>query len=95
MDVIRVKGKSNAVKVYEVYGFAEDIIENVDYYFLYDRGFNFYLTREFEKAKNHFNDALIIKPNDYASGEMILRIEQLEKQKLDDLWDGSYTLSEK
>ncbi len=41
LDVIKVKGKNKAVKVYHVYGFSDDAINqaDIDYYNLYDEAF--------------------------------------------------------
>jgi len=97
LDVIKVKGKEKAVKVYEVTGFISDPLseEDLKYYDLYERGFNFYLHKKFDESKEYFNKALQIRPNDYSSDELIKRIDKLTSALLDESWDGSVTYKEK
>ncbi|MDO8549340.1 MAG: adenylate/guanylate cyclase domain-containing protein [Ignavibacteria bacterium] len=97
LDLIKVKGKENAVKVYEVTGFISDPLseEDLKYYDLYERGFNFYLHKKFDESKEYFNKALQIRPNDYSSDELIKRIDKLNFATLDESWDGSITYKEK
>ena len=97
LDVIKVKGKTKAVKVYEVYGFTSDSFpkEEMEYYRIYDEAFNSYLVRNFNKSKELFQQTLIFRPNDPASQQMLSRIQYLEEQELDADWDGSIVLLEK
>lgn len=104
LDFVIVKGKTRAVKIYEVYGFqvqtenpALDMdIENHGYHQIYDRAFNAYLARDFSTADQGFKQALSLDPGDPASRLMIQRIQDIEA--LDSLpggWDGSVGLTEK
>lgn len=97
LDVIKVKGKLKAVKVFEVYGFITDEIEPADksYYVNYNNGFNHYLNKEFLIANEYFNKALLLKQNDVACLEMLQRISLISQNTLPDDWDGSVTLTEK
>jgi len=93
LDVIKVKGKTKAVKVYQLYGFTNDPIDEC--YDRYETGFNLYLNRDLNQAMQCFNEALIINQSDKASLEMIARIEMLKDKILEEDWDGSITLIEK
>jgi adenylate cyclase len=97
LDIIKVKGKSEAVRVYEVCGFASDSFskEELEYYKVYDEAFDLYLKKNFNKAKEYFQNALVLRPDDPASQQMLLRIKALEEQELDENWDGSIMLLEK
>jgi adenylate cyclase len=97
LDVIKVKGKEKAVKIYEVVGFISDQLSENDlkYYDLYSRGFNFYLQRKFSEAKENFSEALQIRPYDYSSAELIKRIDKINHDVLDPNWDGSIIYKEK
>ncbi len=97
LDVIKVKGKSKAVKVYEVYGFSgEKILEQEQNYFnAYEQAFDAYLLREFKDAKELFKKALSFRQADTACVEMLLRIEKLDLESLPEEWDGSIALKEK
>ena len=97
LDVIKVKGKTKAVKVYEVYGFSSDSFskEELEYYKIYNEAFNLYLQKNFSKSKELFQNSLNLRPNDPASKQMLLRFKDIEEQELDENWDGSIALLEK
>ena len=97
LDVIKVKGKNEAVKVYEVYGFTHDVFsENVnDYYSNFELGFNHYLNKNFSEALVCFNKALELKNNDPAAITFIYRIEEMKDTILPADWDGSIIMKEK
>jgi adenylate cyclase len=97
LDIIKVKGKTKAVKVYEVYGFASDSIvkEDEEYYRTYEKAFGLYLAKNFIESKINFEQSLNFRPDDPASGQMLQRIKNLEEQELDENWDGSIMLLEK
>ncbi len=97
LDVIRVKGKSQAVKVYEVYGETSDPIppEYLQYYEAYTVAFEAYLARRFDLACAQFAKALAVRPSDAAAHEMLERIASLDPEKLPDDWDGAMTFETK
>ena len=92
-----MKGKTKAVKVYEVYGFSSDSFskEELEYYKIYNEAFNLYLQKNFSKSKELFQNSLNLRPNDPASKQMLLRFKDIEEQELDENWDGSIALLEK
>jgi adenylate cyclase len=97
LDVIRVKGKSESVKVYEVYGeFTDEIdLKDLKYYQSYEDGFKDYLNQEFSSATKLFHNCLTLKPDDLASKLMVDRIDMLDKKNLSSDWDGSVALTSK
>src|SRR5262249_25317454 len=97
LDVIRVKGKVQAVKVYEVYGETADPIspEDLQYYQAYTAAFEAYLARRFDRAGAQFTKALAVRPSDAAACEMLQRIASLDPEKLPDDWDGAMTFETK
>ncbi len=97
LDIIKVKGKTKAVKVFEVCGFASDSFskEDLEYYKVYDEAFKLYLEKNFSKSRDLFENSLNLRPNDPASKQMLLRIKDFEEQELDENWDGSISLLEK
>lgn len=97
LDVVRVKGKSQAVKVYEVYGEVSDPIPPKDllYYQTYTAAFEAYLGCRFDVAHAQFSSALTLRPNDTAALEMLARIDDLDPEALPDDWDGALTLETK
>lgn len=97
LDVIKVKGKSIAVKVFEVYGEISEVVA-VDrelYCQTYHKAFELYLARDFTHARDAFGKALSMRPDDPASKEIINRIDNINSEELPDDWDGSVTLTSK
>lgn len=97
LDFIKVKGKSKAVKVYNVYGFADDEIDksSIDYYSIYDEALKYYLQQDFEAAQKLFTEALRLRNDDLASKEFLNRIAYLKENPPGDDWDGSTALLKK
>lgn len=97
LDVIKVKGKSQAIKVFEVIGLANDPISLKDrrYFKEYQNGMEMYLSQAFQPARVHFVEALQHRVNDLAATQMFQRIETLSPELLAEDWDGSVVLKEK
>ena len=97
LDVIIAKGKTRAVKVYEVYGFISDHIEPdlFAYYDNYAGGFDKYLEKDFEGALKLFKYAENFRPGDKAVLRMIDRVTNLDPKTLPDDWDGSFVMTSK
>lgn len=94
LDVIKVKGKSRAVKVFEVYAMQDEIIEAQyrQYYQAYHAGFQAYLLRNFKLARKYFQKSLSLLPDDPAARHMLERLDALDAHRLPAEWDGSLTL---
>jgi adenylate cyclase len=97
VDLVQVKGKSQAVKIFEVYGEATDEVAPQDawYYEAYGEAFAAYLARDFAGAADQFARALSIRPDDPASHAIVARMRGLNPQDLPETWDGSITLTTK
>jgi len=97
LDLIKVKGKSKSVKVFEVIGENSHLVAPNDeiYYKAYEEAFELYLSREFGEAHRRFEDALVQRPDDPAAKDMVQRIDCLDPKNLPPDWDGSITLTSK
>jgi len=97
LDAIRVKGRLQPVKVYEVYGESTDAIpaDDLKYYHAYDAACAAYLERRFDMARTQFEAALAIHPQDTAAREMLERMADLDPAGLPDDWDGVKTFETK
>ena len=97
LDVIKVKGKSQSVKVYEVYGHTSDqrTADEERFFRLYDEGFSAYLQQNIDRAQRRFSQALELQPQDQAAQLMLRRCEQFDIQSENENWDGSITLQTK
>jgi adenylate cyclase len=97
LDSVKVKGKSEGAKIYNIYGFKDDKLSENDklYYQHYQEGMDNYYLKNFELSKSSFLDALEKKPDDEASLLLLKRLETLDISSLAEQWDGTYTLTEK
>jgi adenylate cyclase len=97
LDAIRVKGRLQPVKVYEVYGESTDgiVTDDLKYYHAYDEACAAYLERRFDVARAQFEVALAIRPTDIAAREMLERMADLDPEALPDDWDGVKTFETK
>jgi adenylate cyclase len=97
LDAIRVKGRLQPVKVYEVYGESTDTIspDDLAYYHAYDEACAAYLERRFDVARAQFEAALALRPADAAAREMLARMADLDPAGLPADWDGVKTFETK
>jgi adenylate cyclase len=97
LDIVKVKGKSKAVKIYEVYGDQSDQIDPADsqYYQAYQKAFETYLTQNFAEARELFGKTLQLRPGDLASATMIEHIDSINPEEISPGWDGSIALTKK
>jgi len=97
LDAIRVKGRLQPVKVYEVYGESTDDIpaDDLAYYQAYHEACAAYLERRFDVARAQFAAALTLRPKDTAAREMLDRMADLDPAALPDDWDGVMTFETK
>ena len=97
MDMVKVEGKSQAVKIFEVYGMEGDAIkpDTEEYFRNHKKGFEAYLLKEWSSACKYFEAALTVREGDLAARNMIDRIEQFKETGVPDDWDGSFTLARK
>jgi adenylate cyclase len=94
LDVVKVKGKSQSVKIFEVYNDSLGVTDqnHLLYYQTYHEAFKSYLSRDFAVARERFVAASSLWPADPAAKGMIARIDALKPDDLPDDWDGSVAL---
>ncbi len=97
LDIVRVKGKKQPVKIYELVGLRSDIIADskLNSIELYEVGRQYYLNRDFRHAIAKFEEVLAIHPEDLASKLQLSRCQHCLEKTLSDDWDGIETLTEK
>lgn len=98
LDWIRVKGKNEPVKIYEVVGLQSESIapEKQEIIELYHKGREYYLNRKFTRAMGAFGTILEeFDQNDKAATLHLQRCQQFLQKSPPDDWDGVYTMTEK
>ena len=97
LDDIRVKGKLEPVKVFELmrpdYLPSEPAVRSLVGEFEAGRGF--YRKQEWPKAKQHFMGCLALKPDDGPAALYLERIAEQEQAPAQPDWDGVYTFKHK
>ncbi len=97
LDLIKVKGKDEAVRVFEVVRESDETISQSDatYFAEYQSGYDAYLNKDFSQARTAFEKALSFRPGNPAALLMIKRVSGLENETLPSNWDGAIRLTEK
>ncbi len=100
LDMVRVKGKNEPVKLFELIASHSELDpilkESAE---AYERGFELYLKKDFDKAINTLNEAIKIKSKkfgkDKAAYVLIGRCEEYKESPPDADWDGVFTRTHK
>jgi adenylate cyclase len=97
MDLIRVKGKTKPVQVYEILDHhTEDdfpgLYQVVD---LFRAGLGHYTRRDWTQAAQSFEKALALNPADHPSALYLARCRHFEERPPDPDWDGVWIMDEK
>jgi len=97
LDSLRVKGKQQPVKVYELIGRKDrgidaDVSRLRE---LYEQGIEKYLQRDWDAGLSLFNKALEIRPNDGPSAVYVERIKAYKENPPPPDWDGVFTMTTK
>jgi adenylate cyclase len=97
LDLVRVKGKTEPAKVFELVGLKEKGIPEKKQQIIttFNQGFECYLAQKWDDAIEHFNKAIAVNPNDGPSRSYIKRCEQFKRYPPGDNWDGVFILATK
>lgn len=98
LDCIRVKGKNDPVKIYEVMGLLTESIseQKQEIIELYHKGREHYLNRKFTRAMTEFATILEdIDKDNKAAALHLTRCQHFLQAPPPDDWDGVWTLTEK
>lgn len=96
LDSVRVKGKANPVKIYELLGMQGEVTQNLqDFISRFETGLARYRDCRWDEASGMFEEALRIRPGDAPSRLYLGRIEKLKKDPPPQGWDGVFTMESK
>ena len=96
VDITNVDGKNEPVTIYELVGFREDTdAGTAQAISAYEKGFDAYLSRQWDKAIEFFNAVLSINPEDRASRLMIERCRAYQSEPPPDGWSGAFIMHSK
>ena len=92
-----MQGKAEPILVYELLGLKDNTV-SLDKYKLYDsfiKGYEAYIKRNFEEAKQHFQESLEKIPDDKLSKIYLERCEEFILNPPPSDWDGISRLETK
>lgn len=96
LDVIRVVGKKEPIKVFELIEEIGKIDQNfTELLDKYNEGLDEFRARNWMKARNVFHQALKLNPGDGPSRTYVERCSEFLKNPPSARWDGVYTLKSK
>lgn len=97
LDLIRVKGKLEPVKIYDLISDRTCPLSDDMKHFLerYNQGREAYKAMAFERAAAHFTSALALQPDDQAAALHLSRAQQYLQRPPDENWDGVHTMTTK
>ncbi len=89
LDLVRVKGKKDAVKILELKGYRNQMRpQDIELVELFENGLFLFRNREWDKAEQKFKQSLNLVPDDGPSLLYLSRIKQFRENMPDENWDG-------
>jgi len=97
LDLLRVKGKNEPVKVYELLGITEKGMPDnkMRVTELFNQGFAAYMQQNWQGAAEYFENALAINAKDGPSRRYIQRCRLYLENPPDASWDGVFVMKSK
>ncbi|MEB3282815.1 MAG: adenylate/guanylate cyclase domain-containing protein [Lyngbya sp.] len=97
LDRVRVKGKNQAVSIYELIDARSELLTPEKERFLehYNRGREAYIRRDFKQAIQHFETAQALDKTDQVVQIYLMRSLQYLENKPPEDWDGIQTMTTK
>ena len=95
IDCIRVKGKDEVIRVFEVVGRRPLLDEKIRSLATFDRGLNMYRQQRWQAATDLFRQVLATSPDDGPSRVLLERCESFQGSPPPANWDGVFVMTEK
>jgi adenylate cyclase len=95
LDLIRVKGKTTPVKIYELLGSAEERPKFLDLATRFEKGLAAYRAAQWDRATEILLDLLKDYPEDGPARVLLQRCQELLARPPEEAWDGVYVMKTK
>jgi len=95
VDWVRVKGKQQPVKIFELIANTSEGVQNRQFLEKFKAGFEKYHQRNWKEAQQFFKDALESNPSDSPSKLYLERVESYLHTPPPDSWDGVFEMKTK
>jgi adenylate cyclase len=91
VDLVRVKGKSKPVRIYEILSPSEGVSSDSSWLELFARGLGLYREMRWEEAAGCFQEVLKLLPQDGPSKLYLQRCKTLSEEPPSGDWEGVYS----
>ena len=95
LDAVRVKGKREPVKIYELLGSGTPTDNHRQLMDNFHEALGYYREQRWDDAIKLFNHVRTLKSEDFTSGVYITRCEAMRHQPPGPDWDGVFTMTTK
>lgn len=97
LDVIKVKGKSEAVKIHEILGLKNEKLPNsiINYYNYYELALNTLIKKDLEASAEYFSKAIEFYPENTNARVMLSRVAKAQEHDIGEDWEYSMSYMEK
>jgi adenylate cyclase len=95
VDRVRVKGKNEPVKIFELVSEGKPDAKTTEKLQLFEKGFQLYMEKDFTNAKVCFEQALAIDNQDAPSQLFVERCDEFLKDPPPENWDGVFVMKTK
>jgi adenylate cyclase len=95
LDLVRVKGKLEPVRIYELMGMAPASAEQSAFIEAFNWGYGAWQAQRWDEAMAHFRDADRLRGGDECSRVYLARCERMRREPPGPDWDGAYTMESK
>ena len=95
LDSVRVKGKRDPVKIYELLGAGTPGEEHRQFMDHFHEGLSLYRAQQWDNAIKLFKHVRTLRKDDFTSGVYISRCEAMRSQPPAADWDGVFTMTTK
>jgi adenylate cyclase len=95
LDLVRVKGKLEPVRIYELLGLGPASAADAAFLEAFGWGHGAWLAQRWEEAMVHFREADRLRGGDECSRLYLARCERMRREPPGPDWDGAYTMESK
>jgi adenylate cyclase len=95
LDLVRVKGKVEPVRIYELLGMAPMVAADAPFLEAFGWGYGAWQAQRWDEAIAHFGEADRLRGGDPCSRVYLARCERMKREPPGPDWDGAYTMESK
>jgi adenylate cyclase len=95
LDLVRVKGKLEPVRIYELMGLAPASAADIAFIEAFGWGYGAWRAQRWDEAMVHFREADRLRGGDDCAQLYLARCEQMRREPPGPDWDGAYTMESK